>query len=71
MTGSASLGEIDILVNNATLHLTKYSQLFSVLPPRDLCALLAVNVVGVVNCSLACRESMRRHAGGYRVDRGA
>lgn len=58
------LGGIDICVNNAGLHLLHYNQPFSVLSRSDLRALLDVNVVGVVNCTVACRQSMRERGGG-------
>jgi 3-oxoacyl-[acyl-carrier protein] reductase len=64
----AELGGVDILVNNAGLHLTRYNQPFSVLPRADLRHLLDVNVVGVVNCTLACRETMRARGGGAIVN---
>lgn len=60
----AELGGIDICINNAGLHLTKYSQPFAVLARDDFRQCLDVNVVGIVNCSLACRESMRSRGGG-------
>jgi NAD(P)-dependent dehydrogenase (short-subunit alcohol dehydrogenase family) len=63
-TAVAELGGIDILVNNAGLHLTKYNQPFGTLSRAELRALLDVNVVGVVNCSLACRDVMRARGGG-------
>jgi 3-oxoacyl-[acyl-carrier protein] reductase len=49
---------IDILINNAGKHLMKYNQPFSVLERDELRALFDVNVVGVVNCSVAARPSM-------------
>lgn len=64
----SELGGIDILLNNAGLHLTKYNQPFSDLPRSDLRRLLDVNVVGVVNCSVACREPMRQRGGGAIVN---
>ncbi len=57
-------GGVDILINNAGLHLLHYNQPFSVLPRDDLRALFDVNVIGVVNCTVACRESMRSRGGG-------
>lgn len=63
----AETGGIDILVNNAGLHLSKYNQAFSVLPRADVRACLEVNVVGVINCSLACIGSMRERGGGAIV----
>ncbi len=57
-------GGIDILINNAGLHLLHYNQPFSVLSRDDLRALFDVNVIGVVNCTVACRPSMRSRGGG-------
>jgi 3-oxoacyl-[acyl-carrier protein] reductase len=59
-----AFGGIDVLINNAGLHLLKYNQPFAVLPRADLRSLLDVNVVGVVNCTVACRGSMRSRGGG-------
>ena len=47
-------GGIDILINNAGLHLMKYNQPFGVLSRNDVRALFDVNVIGVINCTLAC-----------------
>ena len=60
----AEFGGIDILINNAGLHLTKYNQPFSALARSDVRALFDVNLMGVVNCSVACLESMRSRGGG-------
>ena len=57
-------GGVDILINNAGKHLLKYNQPFSVLPRDEVRALFDVNVVGVINCSVACRESMSDRGGG-------
>jgi 3-oxoacyl-[acyl-carrier protein] reductase len=62
------LGGVDILMNNAGKHLLKYSQPFATLPRHELRALFDVNVVGVVNCTLACRPSMAERGGGAIVN---
>ena len=48
-TAIEQLGGIDILINNAGRHLTKYNQPFHVLSRDDLRGLFEVNVIGVVN----------------------
>jgi NAD(P)-dependent dehydrogenase (short-subunit alcohol dehydrogenase family) len=57
-------GGVDVLINNAGLHLMEYNQPFGVLSRAKLRRLLDVNVVGIVNCSLACRDSMASRGGG-------
>jgi 3-oxoacyl-[acyl-carrier protein] reductase len=58
------LGGIDILVNNAAKHLSKYNQAFTVLERDEVRALFDVNVIGVINCTVGCRPSMTSRAGG-------
>ena len=60
----AELGGIDVLINNAGKHLTKYNQPFTVLERHEVRALFDVNVIGVVNCTVACRETMIARGGG-------
>jgi NAD(P)-dependent dehydrogenase (short-subunit alcohol dehydrogenase family) len=64
----ARFGGVDILINNAGKHLSKYNQPFGVLPRDEVRALFDVNVIGVVNCSIACRDSMRGRGGGAIVN---
>ncbi len=64
----AGLGGIDFLVNNAGLHLTGYVRPVSELPVEDWRRLLDVNVLGVVHCAKACRETMRAGGGGAIVN---
>jgi 3-oxoacyl-[acyl-carrier protein] reductase len=64
----AALGGIDILINNAGRHLTKYNQPFGKLTRTDIREMMDVNFMGVVNCTLACRESMGARGGGAVVN---
>jgi 3-oxoacyl-[acyl-carrier protein] reductase len=57
-------GGIDIVINNAGVHLMKYNQPFGTLSRKEIRSLFDVNVMGVINVTLACRESMRDRGGG-------
>ncbi len=57
-------GGVDIVINNAGLHLMKYNQPFGVLSRQEIRSLFDVNVMGVINVTLACRDSMRDRGGG-------
>jgi NAD(P)-dependent dehydrogenase (short-subunit alcohol dehydrogenase family) len=57
-------GGIDIVINNAGLHLTKYNQPFGVLSRNEIRDLFDVNVMGVINVTLACRDAMAGRGGG-------
>ena len=57
-------GGIDIVINNAGLHLMKYNQPFGMLSRNEIRNLFDVNVMGVINVTLACRDSMRERGGG-------
>ncbi len=50
------------------MHLKKYSQRFSTLTAEETARLFDVNVLGVVNCTLACSASMRERGGGAVVN---
>jgi 3-oxoacyl-[acyl-carrier protein] reductase len=64
----AALGGVDFLINNAGLHLGGYVRPVSELPVEDWRRLLDVNVLGVVNCAKACRDTMRSRGGGVVVN---
>lgn len=59
-----AFGGIDLLINNAGLHSAEYNQPMEVLGSGKIRRLFDVNVIGAINCSLACRQSMRRRGGG-------
>ena len=63
-TATAEFGGIDIVINNAGLHLMKYNQPFRALSRNEIRGLFDVNVMGVINVTLACRESMADRGGG-------
>jgi len=64
----AEFGGIDILINNAGLHLTKYNLPFTTLARADVRALFDVNLMGVVNCSVSAFESMKSRGGGNVIN---
>ncbi|MGE0384621.1 MAG: SDR family NAD(P)-dependent oxidoreductase [Gammaproteobacteria bacterium] len=61
---AARFGGVDVLINNAGKHLMKYNQPFTALPRAEIRALFEVNVIGIVNCCVACRPSMAARGGG-------
>ena len=63
-TATDRFGGIDIVINNAGLHLTKYNQPFSALSRNDIRDLFDVNVMGVINVTMACRQPMAERGGG-------
>jgi NAD(P)-dependent dehydrogenase (short-subunit alcohol dehydrogenase family) len=63
-------GGIDILINNAGLHMGQYN-LCSTLPIDDWRRLLDVNVLGAVICARCCRPSMAARGGGVIVNQSS
>lgn len=57
-------GGLDILINNAGLHSAAYNRSFGELGHAAVRRLFDVNIMGVINCSLACRPEMARRGGG-------
>src|SRR5688572_17132880 len=64
----AAFGGIDILINNAGLHSAKYNVPFETLGHTEIRRLLDVNIMGVVNGSLACKPAMAARGGGTIVN---
>jgi 3-oxoacyl-[acyl-carrier protein] reductase len=64
----AALGGIDMLINNAGLHLPHYTKKVTELPAEQWRRLLDVNVIGIVNTARACRAAMRARGGGVIVN---
>jgi 3-oxoacyl-[acyl-carrier protein] reductase len=58
----AAFGRIDILVNNAALHLDRWSQ-GAELPIADWRRIMDVNVIAPVACAVACRPHLAAHNG--------
>jgi NAD(P)-dependent dehydrogenase (short-subunit alcohol dehydrogenase family) len=67
----AAFGGIDILINNAAKHLMEFNVPPTALPLDKWREMLDVNVVGIVNCSAACRATMRQRGGGVIVNQGS
>lgn len=65
---SREFGGIDLLINNAGRHLKKYNQPFSSLTIDEIRGVFDVNVMGIIYCSLACRNSMRERGGGCIIN---
>jgi 3-oxoacyl-[acyl-carrier protein] reductase len=63
-------GGVDVLVNNAGLHMGQYN-LCSTLPAADWRRLLDVNLIGPVLCSRSCRESMAARGGGVILNQSS
>ena len=61
-------GGLDIVVNNAALHLTKWTGPFASLKPAELQLLFDVNILGTVKVIMACRETMVERGGGSIVN---
>ncbi|HZP27729.1 MAG TPA: SDR family oxidoreductase [Acidimicrobiia bacterium] len=58
----SAFGGIDVLVNNAGLHLGRYNEC-STLPVADWRRIFDVNVLGAVLCARECRVSMAGRGG--------
>ncbi|MGE5327398.1 MAG: SDR family NAD(P)-dependent oxidoreductase [Deltaproteobacteria bacterium] len=64
-------GGVDILINNAAKHLMEYAGKPTELPRAKWRLMLDVNVIGIVNCSAACRRSMRERGGGVIINQSS
>jgi NAD(P)-dependent dehydrogenase (short-subunit alcohol dehydrogenase family) len=60
---AAELGGIDILINNAGLHSAEYGQSMSALGLAKIRRLFDVNIMGVVNCTMAASAAMAGRPG--------
>lgn len=65
---AAIQGGIDLLINNAGLHSDEYGQPILKLGFAKMQRLFAVNVLGVVNCTLAAYPHMQGRAGASIVN---
>lgn len=63
-----AFGGIDILINNAGLHSARYNVPFETLGHTEIRRLIDINVMGVVNASLACKPSMALRGAGSIIN---
>jgi 3-oxoacyl-[acyl-carrier protein] reductase len=66
--GLAVFGGIDILINNAALHLSTYSLPYSELGLTRIQNCVQVNVMGIVHCTLGVRATMAARGKGRIVN---
>jgi NAD(P)-dependent dehydrogenase (short-subunit alcohol dehydrogenase family) len=64
----AELGSIDVLVNNAGIHLDHAQLPFTIDAVPQWRAVLDVNVLGALICAAACRPAMAARGGGAIVN---
>ena len=63
-----TFGGVDILINNAGLHSAKYNVPFETLGHAEIRRLMDVNIMGVINGSLACKATMAARGGGAIIN---
>jgi 3-oxoacyl-[acyl-carrier protein] reductase len=63
-TATEAFGGVDVLINNAAIHLQHARLPFTIESLDRWRAVMNTNIVGALNCTLHCRESMRARGGG-------
>ncbi len=66
-----AFGGIDVLVNNAAIHLNHAQLPFTKDALPQWRAVLDVNVIGALTCSVACREAMTARGGGCIINQSS
>ena len=66
-----AFGGVDILINNAALHLMEYAAPPTTLGLPKWRRMLDVNVTGALACAAACRPSMRERGGGVIINQSS
>ena len=68
---TAEFGGVDILVNNAALHLMEYAAPCTTLGTEKWRRMFDVNLTGPLLCATACRPSMQARGGGVIVNQSS
>ena len=69
-SAESAFGGVDVLVNNAGLHLGKYNECTS-LPAADWRRIFDVNVLGAVLCARECRPALAARGGGVILNQAS
>jgi 3-oxoacyl-[acyl-carrier protein] reductase len=59
-----AFGGVDVLINNAAIHLQHARLPFTIESLDRWRAVMNTNVIGALNCTLACRDALKAGAGG-------
>ncbi len=68
---ASRLGRLDILINNAALHLKTYNQPCTVLPDAEWRRMMDVNVTGIVTCTRSARPHLAKSGAGVVINQSS
>ena len=68
---ASRLGRLDILINNAALHLRTYNQPCTKLADEEWRRMMDVNVTGIVTCTRAARQQLAKSGAGVVINQSS